>query len=86
MNSIVLSNLYNSYRGYIEAISELEQQIQHSTEVKFDDIVVACGRYFIKIYNLLALYSSIDMQFILSCLDPESCTIGTYSWMILNFM
>ncbi|GJN22429.1 hypothetical protein PR202_gb09989 [Eleusine coracana subsp. coracana] len=29
--------------GYIEAIRELEQQVQQSTEFKFDDIVVACG-------------------------------------------
>uniref|UniRef100_A0A0V0IA23 D-cysteine desulfhydrase n=1 Tax=Solanum chacoense TaxID=4108 RepID=A0A0V0IA23_SOLCH len=30
--------------GYIEAIRELEQQLQHlSIEQKFDDIVVACG-------------------------------------------
>lgn len=30
--------------GYIEAIREVEQQLQHSsTEQKFDDIVVACG-------------------------------------------
>ncbi|XP_055826923.1 putative D-cysteine desulfhydrase 1, mitochondrial [Solanum dulcamara] len=30
--------------GYIEAIREVEQQLQHSnSELKFDDIVVACG-------------------------------------------
>lgn len=30
--------------GYIEAIREIEQQVQHATlEQKFDDIVVACG-------------------------------------------
>lgn len=35
-----------SYRGYIEAVTEIEQQIQLSGDVQFDDIVVACGRYF----------------------------------------
>ncbi|KAK4351159.1 hypothetical protein RND71_030472 [Anisodus tanguticus] len=31
-------------RGYIEAIREVEQQLQHSSsEWKFDDIIVACG-------------------------------------------
>jgi len=34
------------YRGYIEAVREIEQQIQLSGDVQFDDIVVACGRYF----------------------------------------
>ncbi|AQK75314.1 putative D-cysteine desulfhydrase 1, mitochondrial isoform X2 [Zea mays] len=29
--------------GYIEAIREIEQQIQQSSDVQFDDIVVACG-------------------------------------------
>lgn len=33
-------------RGYIEAIREIEQQLQSETgTVKFDDIVVACGRF-----------------------------------------
>jgi hypothetical protein len=33
-------------RGYIEAIREIEQQLQTGTgEIKFDDIVVACGRF-----------------------------------------
>jgi hypothetical protein len=33
-------------RGYIEAIQEIEQQLQSETgTVKFDDIVVACGRF-----------------------------------------
>ncbi|XP_070053444.1 D-cysteine desulfhydrase 1, mitochondrial-like [Nicotiana tomentosiformis] len=32
--------------GYIEAIREVEQQLQHSSsEWKFDDIVVSCGRF-----------------------------------------
>ncbi|KAM0926177.1 hypothetical protein ACQ4PT_003746 [Festuca glaucescens] len=30
--------------GYIEAVREIEQQIQLSGDVQFDDIVVACGR------------------------------------------
>jgi D-cysteine desulfhydrase len=30
-------------RGYIEAIREIEHQIQISGDVQFDDIVVACG-------------------------------------------
>ncbi|XP_044353022.1 putative D-cysteine desulfhydrase 1, mitochondrial [Triticum aestivum] len=29
--------------GYIEAVREIEQQIQLSSDVQFDDIVVACG-------------------------------------------
>lgn len=34
------------FRGYIEAIQELEQQLQNSkSESQFDDIVVACGRF-----------------------------------------
>jgi hypothetical protein len=35
------------FRGYIEAIREIEQQIQRSADAQFDDIVVACGRYLI---------------------------------------
>jgi hypothetical protein len=34
------------FRGYIEAIREIELQIQSgASNVKFDDIVVACGRF-----------------------------------------
>lgn len=34
------------FRGYIEAIREVEQQLQTCTgDQKFDDIVVACGRF-----------------------------------------
>jgi hypothetical protein len=34
------------FRGYIEAIREIEQQLQTGTgKIKFDDIVVACGRF-----------------------------------------
>lgn len=32
-------------RGYIEAIREIEQQLQTAKE-RFDDIVVACGRFY----------------------------------------
>ncbi|XVF50376.1 hypothetical protein PTKIN_Ptkin04bG0094500 [Pterospermum kingtungense] len=33
--------------GYIEAIREIEQQLQiRSSGIKFDDIVVACGRFY----------------------------------------
>lgn len=33
------------FRGYIEAVREIEQHIQSGpSHVKFDDIVVACGR------------------------------------------
>jgi hypothetical protein len=43
-------------RGYVEAVREIEQQIQLSGDVQFDDIVVACGRYFINTqYSLLAM-------------------------------
>lgn len=39
--------LYYLFRGYIEAIRELEQQLQTGAgKLKFDDIVVACGRLF----------------------------------------
>jgi 1-aminocyclopropane-1-carboxylate deaminase/D-cysteine desulfhydrase-like pyridoxal-dependent ACC family enzyme len=43
------------YRGYIEAVREIEQQIQLSDDVHFDDIVVACGRYFSDICRFLSL-------------------------------
>lgn len=34
------------FRGYIEAVREIEQQLQTGNdEIKFDDIVVACGRF-----------------------------------------
>lgn len=34
------------FRGYIEAIREIEQQVHNAAgRVKFDDIVVACGRF-----------------------------------------
>jgi hypothetical protein len=34
------------FRGYIEAIWEIEQQLQTGTgQRKFDDVVVACGRF-----------------------------------------
>lgn len=34
------------FRGYIEAVREIEEQLQDvKDEVVFDDIVVACGRY-----------------------------------------
>lgn len=34
------------FRGYIEAIREIEEQLQSGIDkVKFDDIVVACGRF-----------------------------------------
>jgi 1-aminocyclopropane-1-carboxylate deaminase/D-cysteine desulfhydrase-like pyridoxal-dependent ACC family enzyme len=43
-------------RGYVEAVREIEQQIQLSGDVQFDDIVVACGRYFINTqYSLVVM-------------------------------
>ena len=36
---------FSPYRGYIEAIREIEMQLQQSaSSLGFDDIVVACGR------------------------------------------
>lgn len=47
---LILSHLRKKkiiFRGYIEAIREIEEQLQSGTDkVKFDDIVVACGRCF----------------------------------------
>lgn len=46
--------VYYFLRGYIEAIRELEQQLQHlSIEQKFDDIVVACGRFAPLLHNFV---------------------------------
>nr|CDM82397.1 unnamed protein product [Triticum aestivum] len=42
-----------SYWGYIEAVRELDQKIQLSGDVQFDDIVVACGGYFISTHYIL---------------------------------
>ena len=43
-------------RGYVEAVREIEQQIQISGDVQFDDIVVSCGRYFSNTqYSLLVM-------------------------------
>lgn len=43
--SLVLPSLL--FRGYIEAIREIEQQLQNGAGgLGFDDIVVACGRFF----------------------------------------
>ena len=34
------------FRGYIEAVREIEQQLDTvNDKIKFDDIVVACGRF-----------------------------------------
>lgn len=43
-----------SFRGYIEAIREIELQTQASHDkFQFDDIVVACGRYCLSILDFL---------------------------------
>lgn len=35
------------FRGYIEAIREIERQLGTGNDkIKFDNIVVACGRFF----------------------------------------
>lgn len=40
------SHIFLLFRGYIEAVQELEQQLQNSkSESGFDDIIVACGRF-----------------------------------------
>uniref|UniRef100_A0A453PNY8 Uncharacterized protein n=1 Tax=Aegilops tauschii subsp. strangulata TaxID=200361 RepID=A0A453PNY8_AEGTS len=67
------------YRGYIEAVRELEQQIQLSGDVQFDDIVVACGRYFISTCYSVLFYgdSCVCALTVVSCLDPKSCGIDT---------
>jgi 1-aminocyclopropane-1-carboxylate deaminase/D-cysteine desulfhydrase-like pyridoxal-dependent ACC family enzyme len=64
------------YRGYIEAVREIEQQIQLSGDVQFDDIVVACGRYFSMTCYFL---HSIGMYgHVFSCLLSGSCCIFTF--------
>lgn len=46
------------FRGYIEAIREIEQQLQIGTsQIKFDDIVVACGRF----HSIPSVFNSLNM-------------------------
>lgn len=34
------------FRGYIEAVREIERQLDAGNDnIKFDDIIVACGRF-----------------------------------------
>jgi hypothetical protein len=56
MRTILIFCVLLLCRGYVEAVREIEQQIQLSGDVQFDDIVVACGRYFIDThYSLLVV-------------------------------
>lgn len=58
--------------GYIEAVREIEQQIQLSGDVQFDDIVVACGRYFSgTFYFLHCIGNFVYMLSIVSCIIME---------------
>jgi 1-aminocyclopropane-1-carboxylate deaminase/D-cysteine desulfhydrase-like pyridoxal-dependent ACC family enzyme len=67
MRTILICCVLLLCRGYVEAVREIEQQIQSSDDVQFDDIVVACGRYFIDTHYSLLLPAAA----IMSCLHPE---------------
>lgn len=42
----MLNSLHYPSRGYIEAAREIEEQLKSRPDgLKFDDIVVACGRF-----------------------------------------
>lgn len=42
----VLDERILTFRGYIEAMREIEQQVHNAGgRIKFDDVVVACGRF-----------------------------------------
>ena len=44
-------------RGYIEAIREIERQLDTGIDkIKFDDIVVACGRFSIAAFSLFTFF------------------------------
>ena len=74
-----------SYRGYIEAVREIEQQIQLSGDVQFDDIVVACGRYFgDPCYFLHYMGNFIYMFSIVSCIHHGSCYIITLRFIMIE--
>lgn len=54
---LALVHLFN-FRGYIEAIRELEEQLHTLADSrKFDDIVVACGRSVHNFIDLLTRFT-----------------------------
>ena len=62
------------FRGYIEAIRELEQQLDSGNgKIKFDDIVVACGRFFFFFWSMGSLGPFSLFSFFLLTRSWASC-------------